>query len=256
MQVVFGKKSRDDDELLELDDEEESKPSRLKELFRSLAGKSRRKPEAEPSGKGDHLPSPAQRNPASKRERTGRREVAAAKVDESFNRQRDLILSSETWIHPIDSNGEKDTRASGGGAGSLPDDSVLHADTVLGVIDAPTVLSRPLPEAHLQFVDEQGQEQRLPLSHEEELNRIFFRQHNLWSLIVNAKGEPCVSRKHASISYDGELQCYCIVDHGSLNGTFLNEQKLAPNERTPLKDGDRIRIERSVFTFSSAVRRT
>jgi len=49
-----------------------------------------------------------------------------------------------------------------------------------------------------------------------------------------------VSRRHAVISRrDGALT---LVDLGSPNGTFLNGQKLVPNQPRILRDGDDIRL--------------
>jgi hypothetical protein len=52
--------------------------------------------------------------------------------------------------------------------------------------------------------------------------------------------EKGVSRRHASIiRRDGALN---IVDKGSPNGTFLNGQRLIPNQPRILRDGDDIRL--------------
>ena len=49
-----------------------------------------------------------------------------------------------------------------------------------------------------------------------------------------------VSRKHAKIiDTEGILQ---LIDLESANFTFLNEQKLEPNDENPLKSGDNIKI--------------
>lgn len=52
--------------------------------------------------------------------------------------------------------------------------------------------------------------------------------------------EKGVSRRHAAIIHkDGALN---VVDMGSANGTFLNGQKLVPNQPRVLRDGDDIRL--------------
>jgi hypothetical protein len=64
--------------------------------------------------------------------------------------------------------------------------------------------------------------------------------------------EKGVSRKHAAIvRKDGSLY---IVDMGSPNGTFLNGQKLVPNQARVLRDGDDIRLGHLVVrvTFEQA----
>lgn len=61
-----------------------------------------------------------------------------------------------------------------------------------------------------------------------------------------------VSRQHAAIvRKDGSLY---IVDRGSANGTFLNGQKLVPNQPRVLRDGDDVRLGHLVIriTFERA----
>lgn len=49
-----------------------------------------------------------------------------------------------------------------------------------------------------------------------------------------------VSRRHAAvIRRDGVL---CVVDMGTPNGTFLNGQRLIPNQPRILRDGDDLRL--------------
>ncbi len=49
-----------------------------------------------------------------------------------------------------------------------------------------------------------------------------------------------VSRRHARIIRRGDE--FFIEDLNSINGTFLNRQKLAPNTTVPFHDGDEIRL--------------
>lgn len=49
-----------------------------------------------------------------------------------------------------------------------------------------------------------------------------------------------VSRRHATINQRGDL--IFITDHGSLNGTYLNGQRLIPDQARIVRDGDTIRI--------------
>jgi len=52
--------------------------------------------------------------------------------------------------------------------------------------------------------------------------------------------EKGVSRRHAAIVLrDGSLQ---LMDRNSPNGTFLNGQKLVPNQPRVLRDGDDVRL--------------
>jgi hypothetical protein len=51
-----------------------------------------------------------------------------------------------------------------------------------------------------------------------------------------------VSRRHATISIRGDL--LVITDHNSMNGTFLNGQRLVPEQARVLRDTDVLRIGR------------
>lgn len=60
---------------------------------------------------------------------------------------------------------------------------------------------------------------------------------------VNVSGLPdtdIVSRQHAEIHRSGDS--YYIVDNGSVNGTYLNDELLAPKQRYLLKLGDTISL--------------
>lgn len=62
-----------------------------------------------------------------------------------------------------------------------------------------------------------------------------------------AMTDPQSSARHAEIRPEG--QGYSIVDLGSTNGTYVNEQKLAPHAQRTLYSDDRIRIGTTIFTF-------
>ena len=49
-----------------------------------------------------------------------------------------------------------------------------------------------------------------------------------------------VSKLHGYFTHGGEEWAY--TDHGSTNGSILNGQRLEPLQRTPLADGDRLKI--------------
>lgn len=53
-----------------------------------------------------------------------------------------------------------------------------------------------------------------------------------------------VSRVHLAIVYDAASTTIQAYDLGSSNGTFLNGQKLHPNERRVLRHGDELRLAR------------
>jgi diguanylate cyclase (GGDEF)-like protein len=56
-----------------------------------------------------------------------------------------------------------------------------------------------------------------------------------------------VSRKHATVQHI--LGRYYLVDNGSTNGTFINEQRL---ERAKLQDGDQIRVGKTVLKYTES----
>jgi hypothetical protein len=59
--------------------------------------------------------------------------------------------------------------------------------------------------------------------------------------------EGGVSRRHARLSSSGGQ--FYVEDLGSVNGTFVNRQKLAPNQRQPLSEGDEIQFGKVKVTF-------
>jgi hypothetical protein len=59
--------------------------------------------------------------------------------------------------------------------------------------------------------------------------------------------EDGVSRMHAKLLINGGQ--YLIEDQNSTNYTFVNRQKLQPKVPTPIKDGDEVRLGRSVLKF-------
>ena len=63
-------------------------------------------------------------------------------------------------------------------------------------------------------------------------------------LVVN---DTQVSSHHAQIYPDG--QGYSIVDLGSTNGTFVNEQRLTPNMPYHLNANDRIRVGNTFYSY-------
>src|SRR2546428_4189127 len=65
-------------------------------------------------------------------------------------------------------------------------------------------------------------------------------------LVVN---DPKVSSHHAQIRPEG--QGYDIVDLGSSNGTFVNEQRLVPNVPRLLYTGDQVRIGDTMFVYEA-----
>ncbi len=70
--------------------------------------------------------------------------------------------------------------------------------------------------------------------------------------IVLGRGDDCdipvrdfsVSRRHTR--FDLDIDRYVATDLGSTNGTFVND---TPADRTPLKDGDYLRVGNCLFRF-------
>jgi len=61
--------------------------------------------------------------------------------------------------------------------------------------------------------------------------------------------DPQSSGHHAEIRPEG--QGYSIIDLGSTNGTFVNEQRLTPHSSRMLVSGDRVRIGGTVFSYEA-----
>lgn len=60
--------------------------------------------------------------------------------------------------------------------------------------------------------------------------------------------EPVISRRHAKILKEG-MQ-YFLVDTRSLNGTYLNGERIAADEKKELKEGDRVDFADICFIFT------
>ncbi len=72
--------------------------------------------------------------------------------------------------------------------------------------------------------------------------------------VIDVSGIPFVervSRLHAYVTWDNNLNSFTIVDDNSTNGTILNGQSLIPQQPYPLKAGDRLEFGREhkvIFT--------
>jgi diguanylate cyclase (GGDEF)-like protein len=62
--------------------------------------------------------------------------------------------------------------------------------------------------------------------------------------------EDSVSRRHALLEFDG--QSHVILDLGSTNGTFVNENRV--NSARPLESGDRIRFGNHIYKYLTSDR--
>lgn len=59
-----------------------------------------------------------------------------------------------------------------------------------------------------------------------------------------------VSRMHLSLRYDAEHRALLVTDMGSANGSFINGQRLLPQEIRVLRHGDELRLGRLVLLVS------
>lgn len=59
--------------------------------------------------------------------------------------------------------------------------------------------------------------------------------------------EAGVSRRHAVISAQGDG--FCIEDLASANGTFVNGQRLQPQEPAPIRHGDELKLGTLILRF-------
>ena len=61
------------------------------------------------------------------------------------------------------------------------------------------------------------------------------------------KDDPLISRQHALIEKEGEH--YYIMDKGSTNGTYLNNNPLPKCERFPIESGDIVTVGKTSLTI-------
>ena len=94
-----------------------------------------------------------------------------------------------------------------------------------------------------------GGQVELPLSKEIVLGRLDAGQAIFPDIdLTNERGmEMGVSRRHARIVRRGN-QVF-IEDLGSLNGTFLNTARLAPELPYPVKEGDQVQLGKLILTI-------
>jgi len=67
--------------------------------------------------------------------------------------------------------------------------------------------------------------------------------------LTNDDPESYVSRRHAQILRNDDE--YIFEDVGSSNGSFLNNVKMAAGEQRVLRNGDRLRLGKTEFVFST-----
>lgn len=64
--------------------------------------------------------------------------------------------------------------------------------------------------------------------------------------------DPQSSSHHAEVTPGPDGNSYLVTDLGSTNGTFVNEQRLAPHAPRPLNAGDVIRIGQTTITYEAS----
>ncbi len=64
---------------------------------------------------------------------------------------------------------------------------------------------------------------------------------------VTLAGDPLVSRRHALIEKEGDR--YYLMDKGSTNGTYLNNNPIPRAERVEVRSGDVITIGKTRLTI-------
>lgn len=88
----------------------------------------------------------------------------------------------------------------------------------------------PEPKAYLLAND-----QKTPLTYEETtVGRL--------STNLIAINDPTISKSHAAINYISSEDRFYLRDLGTVNGTYLNGNRLEANKRQPLKHKDSIQF--------------
>ena len=118
-----------------------------------------------------------------------------------------------------------------------PITSSLPPEVLIGhLVVAETQTSLPLPQAKAEFL----------LGRPDPAGGIFPDI----DLSLHGGENSGVSRQHARLTVNGGQ--VLIEDLHSMNSTFLNKQKLPPEQRFPLNDGDEIRLGGLVLYFHSS----
>lgn len=95
---------------------------------------------------------------------------------------------------------------------------------------------------HIQFLDENQLVQKtIPLG---ELNEWVAGRDPSNEILID---DHRVSRKQFKIVHEDNI--YSIVDLGSVNGTIVNSRIIVPNERVPIRSGDRIQVLDTLMQF-------
>ena len=62
-----------------------------------------------------------------------------------------------------------------------------------------------------------------------------------------------ISRRHCSLFYETEKDCFWLIDHGSRNGTFVNNKRIPSGQKIYLKRGDYFYLDSSKNEFRVGV---
>ena len=99
-------------------------------------------------------------------------------------------------------------------------------------------------------IPDSGRDVELPLTKEVNIERLDPASASFPDIDLTSDGglEKGVSRRHAKITRRGSE--VFIEDLGSINGTFLNRQKLTPYLPQALKSGDELQLGRLILQVS------
>ena len=112
-------------------------------------------------------------------------------------------------------------------SGELIDDAIFPTDGLLILLSETDITYTLRPQLGLS---------RLTIGRHDDTSPIDI---NLDNLNANEKG---VSRLHATIIYDDISRTLSLLDMDSMNGSFVNEQRLHPSERRVIRHGDKLRF--------------
>ena len=107
------------------------------------------------------------------------------------------------------------------------------------------VLSTHQSPARAKLVITRGRNMNHEYRIQEQITR-FGRERDSCDEVVD---DDAVSAHHFSITYDASGTSFFIMDHGSRNGTYLNNQQIPPNQYIPLEVGSSVRAGQTELVF-------
>lgn len=183
--------------------------------------------------------------------KVGDKTVPIKSKDKQMGEKSQADLLDETILQPVveeETENDTDSEQSASASEEVITDDSTHATAIVPNMDDEDGL------LHIGSVRFQGD---LLLRHEETGTVFRIENQNLEEAVigrfnsrtgyrptvdlsaVNGKNLG-VSRRHATINQRGEL--IFVTDHNSLNGTYLNGQRLVPEQSRVMRDSDSLRI--------------